>query len=378
MSSAVILSAAAASLARPFPLEVGALRQDGRAWIRSDGSTFNARGVSMFLLLARFMAGKDIDPERRWMIAIGANYARIFPDWTLDQQDNALDDPATYRVLRDDLLPLLEGDGIRCSVVPITQDGSLDRHRRILQGAYDAVSPFHLVEGANEPWNAGWDMAARYNGIDRHSILSASGYPGAPGPVFERVTWRSGRDLQHYFRNGKDAIDLYGYDAFVHDDEPLGIADYSKDAPAARSNSRWDHLDHVATQRLFGGGTIHSQCGLEGRAPGHDIPDGHPEYGDESVTAAIVDGISQVWQAIPDAVYTGSYSRNGQSTFPLAIVGDEVKDGEGHGYASINGSTAYLHVPGALRRWSTDDLINGWTTLTPIGPSDIALYRVTR
>lgn len=443
-------------------METGRLTRDGRVLRREDGSIWNWRGQSMFLLPGRWRAGEDVTSTIEWLRHTHTNVARVFPDWTIYKTNRGLDETAWVA----DYLRWMKGEGVRCEVTAVVNyDRPLYQRRRIVAALDEIVSDdcFHFFEVQNEPWNRGDDPRQALNGRSpraltalgicpvngprfeiRPSLVSTKLDPALTGTVDEAVAYITAesircrgfaptveewagaepfirerfpefdgehgtgamvnallveldrivastgsgssynytdcirrdyltphlpRDHGHYFRNGKDLQEMWGMGTFLVDDEPLGVADYDKDGTGARSTNRRHHVWHHTCSRLYGGSTIHSQFGLEGRAPREDEP----------VSRRIVEDIAAMWRAIPDDAYTGQYSRAGLDTFPLEVLPSDSPDDAhpGTGYASIHGNIAYVVVPKAIDSYEPK-LINGWTHVERIGPEGCAIFLVTR
>jgi hypothetical protein len=389
-------------LKRPVPgvyaPEKGSLHPEGRIWKRDDGSTYNTRGVSMFSLPGRMFRGEDVQPQIDWMHANNFNSPRHFLDWFPETPGHVnpdgtpgapwvkwngsnlpFDDKEYVYFLADTFFPRMKAEGFRCELVPITEyQRPFEQMRRIVAQVYEAagIDRFHRVEVVNEPWNAGIDVAALVRGIDRHGVISAYGIP-PPGdnagyhlpPHLDYLTWRSQRDAAHYFRSSKDSQEMWGLNLPIENDEPCGAADYSHEGAGARNNSVVDHIGHHAIGRLFGGTTFHCQCGLEGRAPADDEP----------ITADIARAVGEVFAAIPENCYTGAYSRNGLSNFPLVVTAQDAPDSlhPGTAYASLHGDIGYVVIP-RCRADYEPKVVNGWGSARKTGPAEGFIFEVHR
>jgi hypothetical protein len=332
---------------RRFPAEREGLEiQDGHFYA-ADDRIWDWRGATMFMLFARFRRGEVITPQIRWMQRVGVNVARVFvagvdwrPEWYGDFDDfkRPWDDPA-YEEQLAAFFDLLAAEGLRVEATVCTYAIDSATWRRVLQRVYDvARDRWNLMcEGVNEPWVGHGDPVTIYAGVNRYGVLSAYGIQPEgnahdsyePCPVLDYCTPHLPRD-QKFAHNPKDMLNMRQVLRVpIVDDEPLGIADFSRPAPGARTNDLEAVRSHFATSRLFGGATIHFEAGLAGLAPPED-----------SITHAIAMAIGDVWAAIPPMAMYGTYAAPHLHNFP--IEWENNRDSlVNHAYATIVGHKAW-------------------------------------
>ncbi|MCR4342142.1 MAG: hypothetical protein NUW01_19875 [Gemmatimonadaceae bacterium] len=332
---------------RPFPAERGFLTiRDSRFW-NDEGWPWLWRGASMFLLLDRQMAGEDIQPQIDWMVTHGVNVARVFvagvdwpdhgllytrPDWT-----------PQLGLLADRLADA----GIRLEATVCTVScNDVARWQPVVQAVYDTLAGKWnaLAEIANEPHVNG--TALSYASFNRRGILSANGLDpshGDPHVVLDYGTTHLPRDMAHFPRNSKDLFELREATGKPWvSDEPIGIAEYDKDGSGARTTNRSAVASHFALAAVFGGGgTVHSQFGLEGRAPLENEP----------ISESLMQTVSKVWQCIPPEAQLGEYRAPHLPGFPVLCPNASCSTLE-HAYATVRGSRAWVVVPMPTPGWT--------------------------
>lgn len=376
MGAATIAAASGPSLKnRPFPPEKDPITIRRARW-SANGMPWFWRGATMFLLLERKMNGEDISAQRQWMVQTGINVARVFVAGVPWPGHSWLYERSDWQDHLAELAYWLVQDGIRIEATVCTDHADdVVRWKPVLQDTYDALARWRpemsFVEWINEPWVQGDGLTGA--SIDRRGILSAFGLQppfGETTPVrmLDYGTVHLPRDLDHFPRNSKDLLELQNSNRKPWvSDEPLGIADYDKQGAGARTTDRMAVAGHFAIASLFGGGaTIHSQCGLEGRAPSPQEP----------ITASLAQTISDIWQFIPAETPTGSYSRGGLGDFPLRWneADQDSTLSSQHAYASILGDLAYAVVP-KPRAGYVPQGVNGWRVDAELLPGIVRLRR---
>ncbi len=376
MSAAAATAAASGgkSTGRPFPPESGRITINGQHWT-NQGKPWFWRGATMFLLLERQMNGEDISPQIDWMVGKGVNVARVFVAGVPWAGHDWLYDRPTWLMQLGDMSDRLAAAGIRLEATVCTDRGDeVRRWTPVLQDVYDTLaihqSDLSFVEWINEPWVQG-DGLTFARDIKSHGILSAYGLQppfGDTGVVrmLDYGTVHLPRDLDHYPRNSKDLKELQISNGRPWvSDEPLGIADYDKEGAGARTTNRMAVAGHFGIASLFGGGaTIHSQCGLEGRAPSSAEP----------ITEALAQTISDIWQFIPTDAPTGDYSAPHVWNWPLTWTPGDTDSDVHHAYASIMGNVAYAVVPMPRAGYEPQG-VNGWRVDAQLLPGIVRLVR---
>lgn len=313
------------------------------------GDAWRWDGASQFLLLARMMRGEDVSAQFRWMIHHSVKVARVFVagvDWSDWEDFRRPFDRPDYELWLARLFGLAASYGIRIEATVVTYDLDIPTWRRALQKVYNAAANRWniFVEVANEPWvRPEMDPILIADGINRFGILSSYGYQWeyetgeiAADHVLDYGTLHSQRDLQHFPRNSKELLELRDKTGKPWvSDEPLGIAEYDRQGAGARTTDRIAVASHFGIACLFGNGaTIHSQFGLEGRAP-------NPE---EIISESLSNTISSIWKFIPPYAQLGTYSAPHIGNFPIECVSGTCST-LSHAYATLGGSVAYLVVP---------------------------------
>lgn len=369
---------------RLFAAEEGRLAVCGDHFCTENGRVWSWRGATMFLLSCRFIRGEDITPQIRWMQQHGVNVARVFVagvGWGGDFADCAWSfERPDFEAQLDRFFTRLADAGLRVEATVVTDDAiTADVWHDILQRVYDVAAPHWnvFVEWVNEPWVGRRQAildAIEARGIDRHGVLSAygimpAGVPGGDGylpcPVLDYVTPHLPRDLAYFSRNPKDLKNIRDVLRVpVVNDEPLGIADYDKQGTAARTTNRIAVVSHFSICRLFGAGcTIHSQAGVEGRAP----------RADEPITEDLATAISDVWAFIPSEAPSGAYAAPHLGNFPLVWDGPDSL--VTHAYAKLFSDHAWAVNPMPRDGW-TPQPIDGWTIAAQLPGAEYVLKLV--
>lgn len=388
-----------------FPPEKGDLTIQGRRFHQAEvgDGRWSWRGVSMFLLAARFFAGEDITPTLDWMVSKGRNVARVF--WTAPFADPSLNwmrpwERPDFAQKAGEFLDLCQGKGVRVENTILTYAFPLETQRAYVQQMLNILASrkFHLLEVANEPENNGIDPVRVMEGVDRKGVLSAYGLDPArftgwdqPDPYQKwhdstptldyGTTHDLQRDLQHSSRNTKDAKemqDLWGI-PFIPD-EPIGVIDpgypgYGQTGidemgfptfghiggGGARTTNLQLIMSACAIAHLYTPGyTLHIQAGLDGRAP----------RSDEAVQNGAVDVCVAVESFIPPGVQEGAYVRPNLGDFGLTWASDDSDSRVGHAYGSVIDGQ-WVVVPLPKNGWSPTP-INGWK-VGSVGPAPFIL-----
>jgi hypothetical protein len=371
------------AVTRLFPAERGRIRVDGSVFRDENGNIWDWRGATMFMLPARFRHGEDITPQIRWMQKHGVNVARVFIAGTQGGAEftdylRSWEDP-NFEIWLGAFFDRMAAEGLRVEATVFTGD-DLDAAtaQRVLQRTYNLASTRWnvFVEWFNEPWvgrrRALLDTLVTM-GVDRKGVLSAYGIQPQregegykPCPVLDYVTPHLPRDLEDFPRNPKDLMAIHNAVRVpAVNDEPLGVIDPARyrdwcdrghdmwsncaSGGAARTTNRTALVSHFGICRLFGAGcTVHTQAGLEGRAPGADEP----------LTESLIAAISEVWQFIPADAPSGQYSAPHLGRFPLVWAGGDSLIN--HAYARILGDRAFVVNPMPRLGWVAKGA-DGWT-----------------
>lgn len=313
--------------AAPYPPEAGFLRTEGDRLVTEAGQIWFGRGLTMFLLYARYLRGEDIRPQLAWCRQVGANYIRVFgpvpvppwnPEWAFYQP--LVLDGAKLRAFAG----LVGESGLRLEWVPICGPTALEASRRYLEASFEALAGLWnvFVECTNEPGQGATyqgDLHALIDGLNRRGILTATGqawlFPGQS--AYSKAHWldygtvHTQRD-GHYPHDGKECWEwrlggegapgmpwLPGSGRAEWDDEPRRIDEIPQSID--------DHLSHYATSGIFAGASLlHFDHGKFGLVP--------PAGGWQD---RIIREVAQVWAFCPPFCSYGTYARGDWTTFPV-------------------------------------------------------------
>jgi len=310
-------------------VESGPLRVDGVTFRDSAGNIWSYRGVTMFMLMARWLRGEDISTQILWAQSFGANVLRVFgrvpastvsgwKDWPdYEHPESAAD----FADKLGKFFDLVAGYGVRVEYVPLTWAAPVATMRQWVQQAFDVAANHWnvLIEVANEPEVNGVDTVSVMQGVNTRGVIYALGnYVNRSDgslPHGNYVTAHTDRDSE-WPRRGHDAIDYRdgGGPFALNDiackcpivlDEPIGADE--TDQAGRRTTSAADYMAYVGVARLMAAGvTFHCQCGLMGRSPNTNEP----------IQAQIAQAVGQTWTAIVADAQIGAYQRCGGGGFP--------------------------------------------------------------
>jgi hypothetical protein len=317
------------------------------------------------------------------MVRLGVNVARVFGcvpwggEWEFYARPWERPD---FDAQFNAFYALLAKAGIRLEYVPLTYSNlAMSVQRAYVQRIYDLIGngglDLCMVEIGNEPHVNGIDTRAAIAGVNRRGVLSSSGdyfvpsataengdgfWPADPKPFhhLDYGTVHTERSLDdgknRYPRNGKEPFEFMGSTRKPWvDDEPFGIGEVEKRGGGARTtNIRAVVSHHAICHLLTPGSTIHSQAGLEGRAP---------DPASEPMQNRLAEAISRVWRFIPAESQSGQYSRPHLSpdVFPIQWTPDDSDSMVGHAYASLMGNRAFVVVPMPRAGWTLQP-VGGW------------------
>jgi hypothetical protein len=296
-------------------IERGVLRRDGAYLRTDDGQIWDYRGATMFMLLARFWRREDITPQIRWMQQAGVNVARVLVAGHPGLKEfDAFADAWTdgdFWPTHARFLERMANESLRVEHTVVSDESKdVKTWQTILQHTYDHCEGRWnaMVEWVNEPFSRAGrlvTMRALMNlPIERRGVLSAYGLEPERTrggqfescPTLDYVTVRTGRDRGTFAQNAKDLQDRRNVlGAPIVDDEPLGIGEAEE--PGRRTTDEGAVAAHFAVARLFGAGaTIHTQAGLEGRAP---------DPSKEPAQRRLGRVIATIWQFLPGNLQAG-------------------------------------------------------------------------
>jgi hypothetical protein len=337
--------------------EAGRVRVDGQVFRREDGSIYQWRGATDFLLFKRFLDGEDVQPILTDRIAAGANLVRV-----LGMVDSfAHFYPQEHAGYYDQLgafVDLLAARGLRVEFVvfadaqvvmpdPSAEWVHLDMVARVLSSKWGA-----FLEVSNEPFKnlpgggaAACALAQRVRG---RGIPVASGHYDFDGDIGGDTAGRCAADFITYHgprkpewpRTAKDSLDIRDWAHVpVVQDEPTGFAEQPDGD--RRSASVDDAAYFAAAVGLMGAGaTFHSNDGITSTA-----------WGPVQAAAARAFYASLAW--VPAEAQLAPYMRGG--TAPgCQWVGESVVEHDDsrelRSFGKILGNDAYVVQIRSTRR----------------------------
>ena len=345
-----------------FAPEQGAVYREGSFFYRENGSVFDWRGCSLFLIPNRTFRGEDCSSHITWMQGHGFNVCRMFVagvDWS--EWPEKIFERADYQDRLHSIFTRFHDAGIRVEATVCTYGIDTGTWHNVLRKVYSVVDDFHFVETMNEPWAHGkGDPVAMMEGISRGSVCSSygiaphedSGYMcpfDLAMPRLDYLTPHLRRDEAHMSRGAKDGMEMRDFFGMATcSDEPIGAGEVEE--PGRRTcNKKMLSEHHAIARLLYGGSTFHFNAGVEGRIPGAYEP----------VQEDLARGVTEVFKFIPPESQTGQYARPGLGDFPVHFV-EGMAD---HPYASILGNTSYLVMTECAEDW-TPEPVNGWQVET--------------
>jgi len=323
------------SPAAAFPHEQGALQREGKYLYDNRGEPWFGRGLTMFLLYARWLQGEDNRPELAYAREVGANYLRLFgpvpvPPWGEEWRFYSRPDPGLFADLPR-FLELVGDAGLRCEFVPVCGPWSQAEALDLLVEVYElcAVDIWNLfVEWTNEPGQSGTYHAGNLHAFDtipRHGILSATGLAWLPDDATAQVLigiphcqhfWQAHwldygtphlNDTQHdrygriskYLKEWRDG----DHDNYGNAMEGSYCPEWNDEGARVDDTDTYPdvetHVANTAIACLFGGTSlIHYNLGKVGMMP---VPGGLED--------TVIREASRVWAFIPPVAQTGSYTR---------------------------------------------------------------------
>tara|TARA_R110000868_G_scaffold16913_7_gene74975 strand:- start:9591 stop:10985 length:1395 start_codon:yes stop_codon:yes gene_type:complete len=349
-----------------FPKETGPITVSGtQFWNQYE--PWYMRGVTMFMLFARYQRGENIMPQINWMRKWGFNVARVLGpvDWS-DWPDYRTVDWGKFR----EFLAVARDNGIRIMWVPITTRENSKDHQSLVDNSIVVCNDYNntLLQVCNEPLKDGKcdpvELIKRspfeFNGMLDYGIYWADDWPSV-WPLEDFGSVHLTREYPKFARKSKDLLELrmkFGK-PFIHD-EPIGVDEI--DQPGRRTTDIDALVDDAAVALLCGNGYVyHFQYGLQGLNP----PEG-------SIQDKVAERLSALYQFIPDFVSTGAYAAPHIAGFPM-----EWKESDSeviHAYGGVLGNTAYVVNILPTVGWEPKG-INGWTVASSLGSSIFRLVR---
>ena len=319
-----------------FLPEKGKLHRSGKYLLTEDNQVWFGRGLTMFMLYARYLRGEDITPQLDYARSVGVNYLRVFgpvpvPPWGEEWRFYQTHPQLASRL--PDFAKVLGDHGLRFEWVPVCGPWSSTTARTMLIDSYAALANSWnvFVEWANEPGQVGTfheNLHTLGDNINRRGILSATGIAAIPDPANAQVLlgiprvdhyWQmhwldygtmhlNDTQLNRYPRTSKYLKEIRDGDggaqgSFMPEwgDEPVRVDD-NDTYPGVE-----EHVAHNAIASLFGGAQlVHYDLGRVGLAP--------PAGG---LCDRVIRETTKIWQFIPPIATTGTYTRGDFNEFPV-------------------------------------------------------------
>jgi hypothetical protein len=350
------------------------LGRHGKFFREDSGAVWFGRGLTMFMLHARFHRGEDIGPQCRWARSVGANYLRVFgpvpvPPWRDSWRFYSLPDPSLF----SDLSAFCEdvgSFGLRVEFVPVCGPWSMADAKRLLRAAYEQVQgkPNVFIEWTNEPGQPGTfsgNLHTLGDGCNRHGILSATGVEVMPSDWkaqqmlglphaqhFHQIHWLDyGTDhlndtqLNRYGRLSKSLKEIRDGDT-DNTGQPMqgsGCPEWNDEGARVDDGDAYPDLEtHVANTAiacLFGGSSlIHYGAGREANLPSSG-----------GLEERVIKECARVWNFIPPEATEGSYTRGDFADFPIYWTPTDSTIGQSYG--TWRGSEGWAVNPLPRQGW---------------------------
>jgi hypothetical protein len=316
---------------QPIPEQSHLVRSGGRV-VDGKGDVWFGRGLTMFLLYARFLRGEDIRPQLVWARGVSASYLRVFgpvpvPPWRSEW--TFYTKPTTEGL--GEFFDLLGSHGLRCEFVPVCSPWPIAVAQPYLRQCFALAGARWnvMIECTNEPGQTGTfheNLHDLIDPIERHGVLSATG-------VAYRLNDRDARAvlgiprMQHFWqahwldygtihlprdhgfatnapalgnwRDGEGETEGSGRAAW--DDEPYRV-DEGRTFPGLE-----DFVSHFAFAGICGGASlVHFDVGREANIPAAG-----------SLEDRVIRETSRIWHFIPAIATTGRYVTGNSEDFPL-------------------------------------------------------------
>jgi hypothetical protein len=316
---------------QPIPEEGHLVRSGGRV-VDGKGDVWFGRGLTMFLLYARFLRGEDIRPQLVWARGVGANYLRVFgpvpvPPWRSEW--TFYTKPTTEGL--GEFFDLLGSHGLRCEFVPVCSPWPIAVAQPYLRQCFALAGARWnvMIECTNEPGQTGTfheNLHDLIDPIERHGVLAATGISyrlndrdaqavlGIPRMQhFWQAHWldygtihlprdtgfATNASALRDWRDGEGATEGSGRAAW--DDEPYRV-DESRTTPGLE-----DFVSHFALAGICGGASlVHFDVGREASIP---AAGGRQDL--------VIRETGRVWQFIPAIATRGRHVNGNSPEFPL-------------------------------------------------------------
>jgi hypothetical protein len=375
--------------------EHGPLTAGRNVFTDVDGHVWSYRGVTAFLLFARFLQGESIAPFCQWAAALGANTLRVLGMVGWRGQSFGPLTPNYWPAL----LPFVDelaAAGLRVEFV-VFADAQIvlpNEHdqRNHLHQIVDAIGQRWnvLIEVCNEPQQNGCTPAAIWSPSEPRPCPMAYGdytftvHQQGDGlwvatlPVLSYVTVHTPRDAESWSRKAKDLSEyrdgagdgsaenapLYpGSHLAPVGDEPMGAAEAANLAGKQRSNIPDDFFWYHGNAAINGAGsTFHCDAGLQAVVP--------PAGGDQQACA---EAAALAWSHVEPEYQTGRYTRGGLSDCPLVWEPQYFPEQSSRIYARLLGDRAIAIAIKPNVGW-VPRAAPGWTITDAIGPQSSLVH----
>lgn len=253
-----------------IPAATGRIFAKGELFYHQDGSIWQWRGSTDFMLFRDYLDGKNIDAVLLERYNAGANIVRVlgmahYIPVNAGQRAFEVSSYGTYFDRLHRFCDYAATFGLRVEFTALADAQILmpgaPEQDAFLFRVLSALPETAFLEIANEPFKNGVDVAARLKNLPHTQILVASGdYTFEKPIVAGYMTVHESRDAEW---PRKSRLDEWYANAHVPVvwDEPIG-ADESNQ-PGRRSNQPEDFFDLCSGAALHGAGlTFHSTAGL--------------------------------------------------------------------------------------------------------------------
>lgn len=342
-----------------IPAATGRIFAKGELFYHQDGSIWQWRGSTDFMLFRDYLDGKDISAVLLERNITGANLVRVLgmAHYIPVNAGQVSFNPASYPSYFDQLhrfIDLVATFGLRVEFTALA-DAQLLMPGAPEQDAFlfrvlSALPETAFLEIANEPFKNGVDVAARLKNLPRTQILVASGdYTFEKPIVANYMTVHESRDAEWPRKSRLDEWYGQAHVPIVWD-EPIG-ADES-DQPGRRSSAVEDFYDLCAGAALHGAGlTFHSTSGLVSALWG-------------AVQHRAATACFDAMRAVPADAPLLDYTRGGLSNNPIAHD-DSIAL---RTWCQMDQSRAICEAVRPSPAW-TAEAVNGWKISKQAGPN---------
>lgn len=346
----------------PFPAETNGLYVDGKTFRRkADGTLFQYRSASAFLLFRDYCRRADIRPVLHGWRQLGVNVLRLMGPLPWAETP----DYASWDLFRFDLLPdfqrLVESYGMltNWSLGHIKHPKFAEHAQAFYDVAHEhGLWSVALTERVNEPdvhKDEKPDPVSAFQGVNARGIPTAFGYyleamdaDPAPPPMLDYGTIHTPRD-SHWVRRARYAQEIQqktGKPWIL--DEPARIGELTTGGAGVKNDparTPTEMAQYAAIGGMFGPGvTMHTDAGKWGSCPSP----GMLQY-------RACEAVLEVWKRMPAEAQLGEYNNSENHDSPV----DDVNNPDGSPVWTY--TSLHAHEAWSVRCGLTPlKAINGW------------------